>query len=896
LKSDKLKNERAPSEVRKIYRYALICSLLWTALLAGLFAIYFDNNRQVVTEIGHSIAVASFEKDLLFRRWAARHGVVYVPETVETPANPYLAGMPERDITTPSGRRLTLVNPAYMSRQIFELAREQSDLIQGHITSRNPIRSENAPDAWEAKALEKLEQGTPEVAEQILVNGTPFMRFMRPLVTEKPCLRCHAAQGYKEKDVRGGISVTLSLTPIQNAMSRQVQRVAGIHVVVWLVGLAVLLYGTKKIVRTMSMLDNERTNLRESEERFQMLHDASFGGIVIHDQGCILDCNQGMSDITGFNRDELIGSQLYTVIAPGFRDLVAQQIADSYDKRYEAEGVRKDGSTYPLAINGKNIPYKGRSVRVAEFRDITERKQMEEELISNRSQLSTLIETLPDAVFMKDSQNRWLIVNNVGLKLFCLTDLPWQGKHELELKELQPAMSEAFQACYESDNKAWLAGHQLHNEEHIMTVDGQHRDYEVIKVPLFTTTGERKGLVVVARDITERKQAEEARQQLEMQFHHAQKLESLGVLAGGIAHDFNNILTMILGHCYLAKESCATVLEYKASFNQVEIAANRAADLCRQMLTYAGKSPLVQTRVNMWLLVDEVVKMLQSAIKKNVTINLDLTQRVPEIMGDTGQIQQIIMNLIINAAEAIGEKLGTINVALTKVVISAEEEKCDIFGVTIHEGVYACLEVSDTGGGMDADTQKRIFEPFFTTKFAGRGLGMSAIRGIIASHEGMLQLSSEPEFGTTFTAYFPVPDLMDIVEIEMDDDVLAGTVGGVVMLVDDEAMLRDMGKELLEALGFAAITAQNGREALDMFRERSNGIDLVLLDLIMPVMGGIDAYHELRSLAPTLPIIICSGYGVESVSEIIKNDPYAGFVHKPYKPAELRNVIGTMML
>jgi CheY-like chemotaxis protein/predicted acetyltransferase len=254
------------------------------------------------------------------------------------------------------------------------------------------------------------------------------------------------------------------------------------------------------------------------------------------------------------------------------------------------------------------------------------------------------------------------------------------------------------------------------------------------------------------------------------------------------------------------------------------------------------------------------------------------------------------MNLIINAAEAIGENSGTINVVLTKVAITPEQAFKDFFGTIMHTGIYNCLEVSDTGSGMDEETQKRIFEPFYTTKFAGRGLGMSAIHGIISSHEGMLQLSSTPNVGTTFKVYFPVPDSVDIVEIETDEDVLARTVGGVVLLVDDEEMLRNMGKDLLEALGFAAITAQHGREALDIFREFAGGIDLILLDLIMPVMGGIDAYHELRAIAPTLPIIICSGYGVESVAEIIENDHYAGFVHKPYKPLELRNVIGTMML
>jgi PAS domain S-box-containing protein len=389
-----------------------------------------------------------------------------------------------------------------------------------------------------------------------------------------------------------------------------------------------------------------------------------------------------------------------------------------------------------------------------------------------------------------------------------------------------------------------------------------------------------------------RKRAEEEKVKLEAQFQQAQKLESLGVLAGGIAHDFNNILTIILGHCHIVKEEFDCGMTDKDHVQQIEIAGNRAADLCRQMLAYAGQRPQVQTWVNLPQLVDEVVKMLQSAIKKNVTIELALNRDLAEITGDNAQIQQVVMNLIINAGEAIGEKNGTIKVALKKTMIQAGQSDTDFIGNAIPAGGYACLEVSDTGCGIDEKSQKRIFEPFFTTKFTGRGLGMSAVLGIVKSHVGALQLTSTPGVGTTFTVFFPLSAVPDIVEA-------APTAGlfpfvkarGTILLVDDEAALRAIGSALLNAMGFSTITASNGREALRIYSERGSGIDLVLLDMIMPEMGGLETYRFLREVSPAVPIVICSGYNVEEIGEDIDNDELAAAIQKPYQPDQLRNTL-----
>jgi two-component system, cell cycle sensor histidine kinase and response regulator CckA len=292
------------------------------------------------------------------------------------------------------------------------------------------------------------------------------------------------------------------------------------------------------------------------------------------------------------------------------------------------------------------------------------------------------------------------------------------------------------------------------------------------------------------------------------------------------------------------------------------------------------------------LLVDENVKMLRSAIKKNVAIELDLKYSAPEITGDIAQIQQVVMNLIINAAEAIGDKNGTINIAIKKTIVPADHAETDFFGTTILPADYACLTVSDNGCGMDVETQKRIFEPFFTTKFTGRGLGMSAVLGIIKSHNGSLQLSGTPGVGTTFTIYFPSSDKCVSAEAtQAAVSVPSSKANRTILMVDDEESLRIIGSALLNAMGFSVITASNGREAIEVYRERESGIDLILMDLLMPVMSGIDAYRLLREIAPAIPIVICSGCGTEGMSEEFDNDEYTAALQKPYKLDLLRNTL-----
>jgi PAS domain S-box-containing protein len=418
--------------------------------------------------------------------------------------------------------------------------------------------------------------------------------------------------------------------------------------------------------------------------------------------------------------------------------------------------------------------------------------------------------------------------------------------------------------------------------------------------------GVQIGIQGKQQDITLRKQneKEKAKRAAELvvankesqllQLQRAQKLESLGELSGGIAHDFNNILAIIMGYCSLTKMNYESA---KKNIPQIEQAAERAAVLCRQMMAYAGKAQLTMTEVNMVMQVEETVEMLKSTLPQNAVIKPEFSANIPMIKGDPSQLHQVVMNLIINASEAIGVGHGEVNVSLAKFEVIAGKTLDDYNGKSIPHGEYICLEVTDNGCGMDNDTKWKLFEPFYTTKFTGRGLGMSAVLGIVKSHHGALQVFSQLGQGTTFKVYLPalVFKLSGSSGEGSSTFEAAWQGSGTILLAEDEEQVRFIAKELLEMFGFTVLEAVNGKEALDMYQKNSADISLVFTDMGMPVMDGYELFEELKKLKPELPIIISSGYGDAEVSTRIGSDNIAGIISKPYNPHKLQEVLKSVV-
>jgi len=392
-------------------------------------------------------------------------------------------------------------------------------------------------------------------------------------------------------------------------------------------------------------------------------------------------------------------------------------------------------------------------------------------------------------------------------------------------------------------------------------------------------TGEPVGFLELSNDVTERRRIED-------QLRHTQKLESLGILAGGVAHDFNNLLTGILGNASLVLDGFAAHHPDRHLLEEVVKAAQRAADLTRQLLAYAGKGRFVMKTVDLSALVREISGLIQSSIPKYVNLRLQLADELPGVDADPGQLQQIVMNLVINGAEAIPPEGGTV---LLRTSLQPVDENyigtMSSAGELLRPGNYISLEVHDTGSGMPEETISKIFDPFFSTKFAGRGLGLSAVLGIVRSHKGALKVYSTVGSGTTFKVLFPVSSQPLTSHPGLAAGSLAGS--GTVLIADDEATVRETARHTLERYGYSAVAVEDGAKAVEQYRKQGNVIKLVLLDLTMPVMNGEQALREMQRINPGVRVLLSSGYNEVEAVQRFAGKGLAGFIQKPYTSAAL---------
>jgi PAS domain S-box-containing protein len=416
---------------------------------------------------------------------------------------------------------------------------------------------------------------------------------------------------------------------------------------------------------------------------------------------------------------------------------------------------------------------------------------------------------------------------------------------------------------------------ETHYESTIIAKDGRAVDLEFSVRPVRIEP--RMRAVVVLRDVTGRKQ-------LERNLQHTQKLESLGVMAGGIAHDFNNILAGVLGHADLAMEKTPPEHPSNPHLLQIHAAAQRAAALTQQLLAYAGKAPFASRAVDLSALVGEMASLLSVTVSKRARLQYALDHRPAPITADPAQVQQVVLNLITNASEALGERGGTI--ALTTGEMRADRAYMKGCAVSdgAEDGRYAWVEVSDDGCGMDADTQRRIFDPFFTTKFKGRGLGLATVLGIVRMHRGAVRIDSAPGQGTTIRVLFPADAGRPTpTPPPAPPPAPAAWRGqGAILVVDDEADVREVAGLMLQRLGFSVQASAGGRDAVRRFGEDPGRFAAVLLDMTMPDMDGRQTFAELRRLRPDLPIVLCSGYAEEETAAPFEHDGRFAFLQKPF--------------
>jgi signal transduction histidine kinase len=386
----------------------------------------------------------------------------------------------------------------------------------------------------------------------------------------------------------------------------------------------------------------------------------------------------------------------------------------------------------------------------------------------------------------------------------------------------------------------------------------------------------------LAREIEQREKAEAEQERLREQMLHAQKLESLGVLAGGIAHDFNNLLTGVMGNASLALEQLPPSERVREYIVHIQSAANRAAELCAQMLAYSGKGRFVSQPINLSILVEDMAKLLRATLPMKHAIRCDLSESLPSVLGDPGQLRQVTLNLITNASEALADEKGVVTIVTG--IIDADEAylKTSYVDDGLPSGRYVFLDIVDDGCGMSAEDVARMFEPFFTTKFTGRGLGLSAVLGIVRSHQGAVRVTSTLGRGTSLRLLFPAsPEpAMDLSIPEVSTTLLAG--GGTVLVVDDEHAVRSVSRKVLERAGFKVVEARNGYEGLDRLREHVHATRAVVLDMTMPGLNGDEVMRRMLEFNPSLRIILSSGYNEQDLATRYSNLRIAHFIQKPY--------------
>ena len=394
---------------------------------------------------------------------------------------------------------------------------------------------------------------------------------------------------------------------------------------------------------------------------------------------------------------------------------------------------------------------------------------------------------------------------------------------------------------------------------------------------------EESAYLASLRDITVRKIAEEERKRAEVQMQQVQKLESLGVLAGGIAHDFNNLLMTIVAHAGLAAKKMPLESPGREHLLKIEQAALRGGELANQMLTYAGRGkPLIQA-IHVSRLVEEMGHLLAVSISKRISLVYELSPDLPLVNVDPVQMRQVVMNLIINASEAIGERMGTITLKTGTMLVTDEYlSGCHVRG-EFEDDTCVFLEVADTGIGIDSEALEKIFDPFFTTKFAGRGLGLAALLGIVRSHGGAIKVTSETGKGTAFRIILPRTQEMENVSQQQSPKQETPSGKGTVLVVDDEEDVRLAAQLILEDTGYRVLCAEGGLSGLELFREHQHDIRAVLLDLTMPHMNGEEVFSEIQRIRTDVPVILSSGYSEEEAVRQFAGNPFHAFIQKPYQ-------------
>jgi PAS domain S-box-containing protein len=619
-------------------------------------------------------------------------------------------------------------------------------------------------------------------------------------------------------------------------------------------------------------------SLKEAETRFRMVAENLGEGIFITDlDDLILYLNSRMAELIGYTREEVLGKNGYKFLLPpdewpAFLKRNGQR-GEGLSGRYEMRVRRKDGTWIWLEVNA--APYRNPAGEIvgtiAANTDITERKSAGDALRESEERYRDLVENAHDIIYSQDLDGHYTSMNQAGEQITGYT-----LEEALALNVTQTVAPEFLAKAREMLARKLSGENVTAYEMEIIAKDG-HRITVEANTKLVFQDGVPIGVQGIARDVTQRKQ-------LEDQLRQSQKMEAIGQLAGGVAHDFNNLLTAINGYSALALQRIDENHPVRGYLEEVKKAGDRAANLTRQLLAFGRKQILQPLAINMNDVVTDMNKMLQRLIGEDIRLTAKLDPALKKIKADPGQVEQVLVNLVVNARDAMPQG-GKLTIETATVELDSEYANKH---VGFAPGNYVMLAVSDTGSGMDGKTQARIFDPFFTTKEKGKGtgLGLSTVYGIIKQSGGNISVYSELGHGTTFKVYLPgLAAAPPKAEAPVENAVVGGSE--TILLVEDEDVVRGLARKILEHAGYNVLEASRGAEAFQLCQEQAQPVDLLLTDVVMPETSGKEVADRLSKEQPGLRVLFMSGYTDEAIVHHGVLDSNVEFIQKPFTPAAL---------
>ena len=615
----------------------------------------------------------------------------------------------------------------------------------------------------------------------------------------------------------------------------------------------------------------------------QSMNLLPLGFLLVEASGEIVLINDYALKALGYERDELIGRSVDDLVPPGIRERhveLRREYLESPEIRpigvgRKVNALTKSGVEVPVEASLGPVHVDGKTYVAVQLSNISA-------IESARRSLTELVNSIDGIIFSGDARTfHFDFVSARAEEILGYPADEWV-KHPTFWPEhiLEDDRQDAVSFHYgETQSRR---DHRF--EYRMLAADGRIVWIREL-VRVVSDAGQPARMYGVMLDITKLKESEALQTKLEEKLRAAQKMESLAVLAGGIAHDFNNLLVGVLGNAGLILDDLPPESPVFAPVKRIEKAAMRAADLTHQMLAYSGKGRFVTQTIDLNRMIEEMAYLLQASISKNASIEYRLSPELPALEADATQLRQVVMNLLTNASDAIGDKVGVITIATDVVTIEDGEMAAEGSDLDdeIAPGRYLLLEVADTGCGMKKETIAKIFDPFFSTKFTGRGLGLAATLGIVRGHSGTLKVDSRPGRGTRFRILLPAADGEASAPLPGEDDSLRFRKGGRALVIDDDETVCGVLKESLERMGFEVETAPDGRSGLDLFARYECDFRIVFLDLTMPHMNGEETFHELRTLDPECIVVLMSGYNGQDVTSPFAGKGLAGFLQKPFE-------------